>query len=95
VLKMDKLYTEHSTRVWHYVSECTGDLAPLLNRNTQLPNYSEINEVEKHPAFHTTTSDNGEERPPQVELSADTMLITHVSYIALMFRIPCLRYLDV
>ena len=53
----------------------------FLNHHTQLPNYSEIGKVEKHPLLHRTTSDDGKEIPPQVELSSDTMLITHVSHI--------------
>jgi len=44
-----------------------------------LPDFSEIDKVKRHPAFHTTTGNDGEERPPQVELSSDTMFITHVS----------------
>ena len=56
----------------------------LLNYGTQLPNYSEIDKVKKHPTFHTTTGNDGKDGPPQVELSSDTMLITHVSYIASM-----------
>ena len=48
----------------------------------QLPYYSEIDKVKEHSTFRTITGDDGQERPPQVELSSDTMLITHVSYIA-------------
>ena len=82
VLKMDKLNTENSAQVWNYVSESVWIIWYLfLNHDTQLPNYSEISKVEKHPLLHTTTSDNGQEIPPQVELSSDTMLITHVSHI--------------
>ena len=83
VLKMDKLSAEDSARVWHYVSERARMIwHPSLNSDTQLPNYSEIGKVKKHPAFHTTTGKDGQERPPRVELPSDTMLITHVSYIA-------------
>ena len=83
VLKMDKLYTEDSARVWHYVSKSARMVwNPSLNSGTQLPNYSEIGKVKKHPAFHATTGNDGQERPPRVELPSDTMLITHVSYIA-------------
>jgi len=53
-----------------------------LTRDTQLPNYSEIDKVKEHSAFRATAGDDGKERPPQVELSSDTMLITHVSYVA-------------
>ena len=60
------------------------DLVSLLIRDPQLPNYSEIDKVKEHSAFRTTTGDDGQERPPQVALSSDTMLITHVSYIAWM-----------
>jgi hypothetical protein len=69
-----------STQGWHYVSESARMVwHPFLNRDTQLPNYSEIDKVKKHPVFHTTT---GNDRPPQVKLSSDVMLITHVSYTA-------------
>jgi len=57
---------------------------PFSNRDAQLPGYSEIDEVKNHPVFHTTTGNDGKEKPPQVELSSDTMLITDVSYIASM-----------
>jgi len=85
VLKMGRLDEEGTALVWDYVSEITRVIwHPFLNCDTQLPNYSEIDKVKKHPAFHTTTSSNGKKRPPQMKLSSDTMLITHVSYIALM-----------
>ena len=84
VLKMDRLDEEGITPVWDYVSGITRMVwHPFLNCDMQLPNYSEIDKVKKHPAFHTTTSSNGKKRP-QVELSSDTMLIIHVSYIASM-----------
>ena len=83
VLKIDGLASEHSICTWRYVSENTRViLLPSFNRDTQLPNFSEIGEVKKHPAFHATTGNGGEEKPPQVELLSDTMLITHVSDIA-------------
>jgi len=44
-----------------------------------LPYYSEIEKAKEHSAFRAITGDDGQERPPQVELSSDTMLITHVS----------------
>lgn len=44
-----------------------------------LPYYSEIAKVKEHAAFRTITDDNGQERPPQVQLSSDTMHITHIS----------------
>jgi len=56
---------------------------PFLNHDTQLPKFSEIDEVKKHPAFHATRGRGGEEQPPQVESSSDIMLVTHVSSIAL------------
>ena len=85
VLKMDKLYTEDSARIWHYVSKSVRMIwHPSLNSDTQLPNYSEIAKVKKHPTFHATVGNDGQERPSQVELLSDTMLITHVSYIAVM-----------
>ena len=45
---------------------------------------TEIDKVKEHLAFHITIGDNGQERPPEVELPSDTMLITNVSYITLM-----------
>jgi hypothetical protein len=50
-------------------------------RDTQLPNYSEIEKIKENPAFRTNTDDDGQGRQPQVELSSDTMLITHVNRI--------------
>ena len=84
VLKIDDLmYEEDATWVWDYVSESARMIwHPFLNRDMQMPNYSEIDKVKKHPVFHTTTGSNSKKRPPQVELSSDTMLITHVSYVA-------------
>ena len=85
VLKMKELYVEDPTWVWDYVSEGARTIwHPFLNRDMQLPKYSEIDEVKKHPAFHTTADNDNKERPPQVELSSDTMLITHVSPITPM-----------
>ena len=52
------------------------------NRDIQLGNYSEIDKVKKHPAFHTAAGNDGKARPPEVELSSDMMLITDVSYVA-------------
>ena len=69
--------------IWRYVSvNARMILCPLLNRDTQLPNFSEIGKVKKHRAFYTTTGTGGKERPPKVKLLSDTMLITHVSCIA-------------
>ena len=80
---MNRPSMEARVWVWVYVSESERMiLHPFLNRDMQLPNYSEKGEVKKHPAFHMTTGGGGEERPPQVELPPDTMLITHVSCIA-------------
>jgi len=78
---LDELLTGSS--IWHYVSESAQMIwYLLLNRSTQLPNFSEVGKVKKHPAFHATKGSGGKERPPQAE-SSDTMLITHVSSIAL------------
>ena len=83
VLKMDDLWTANS--VWCYVSESALAVwRAFLNCDAQLPNYSEIDKVKEHPVFRAITGDDGHERPPQVELLSDTMLITHVSYIASM-----------
>jgi len=85
VLKMDELYGKDDTRAWEYVSENGRTIRYLfLNRGTQLSNYSEMDKVKNHPAFHTTTGNDGNEKPPQVELSSDTMRITHVRYIVSM-----------
>jgi len=83
VLKIDGLTDEDSIQIWRYVSG-----SPLMtwnrlsSRNIQLPNYSEIEKVKEHSAFRTITGDDGQEKPPQVELPSNTMLITHVSYIS-------------
>ena len=82
VLKIGGLTDENSVQIWRYVSSISMIWYPFLNCDAQLPNYSEVDKVKEHPAFRTTTGDDGQERPPQVELSLDTMLITHVSYIA-------------
>jgi len=85
VLKVNQFAGQDSFDIWHYVSRSARMIGYFfLNRDTQLPNFSEINEVKKHPAFHTTTGNDGQETPPRVEFSSDTMLITHVSYVALM-----------
>jgi len=81
VLKIDGLTDEDSIQIWRYVSEDVRLVWHCSYHGTQLPNYSEIDKVKEHSAFRTITGDDGQERPPQVELSSDTMLITHVSYI--------------
>jgi len=98
VLKVNQFAGQDSFDIWHYVSGSARMIGyPFLNRDTQLPNFSEIDEVKKNPAFHTTTGNDGRGKPPQVELSSDTMLITHVSYIAPMDsqRRVCLRSFNV
>lgn len=84
VLKIDGLSDEDSIQIWRYVSSAQIIWYPFLNCDGQLPNYSEIDKVKEHSAFRTTTGDDGQERPPQVEFSSDTMLITHVSHITRM-----------
>jgi len=82
VLKMDNLYTEDHAQTWHYVSESARMVRHLFsNCDTQLPGYSEIDTIKQHPALRATTNDDGRRRPPQVELTSDTMLITHVSRV--------------
>ena len=82
VLKIDGLTDEESVQIWRYVS---GNASVIwdrsLSRDKQLPNYSEIDKVKEHEAFRSITDDSGQERPPRVQLSSDTMHITHVSYI--------------
>ena len=86
VLKLDRLLDEDSIRIWHYVSENMHAVRHLfLNREIQLPSYSEIDRVKRHTAFRMTSR----ERPPQVELSSDTMLITHVSHITSVSSVFC------
>ena len=51
----------------------------VLGRGTQLPYYSEIDEIKKILAFSLTMGDGGQGRPPQVELSSETLFVTHVS----------------
>ena len=82
VLKIDGLINKDSVRAWRYVSEHARTMwHPFLNRNAQLPNFCEIDKVKEHLVFRTTIGSDGQERPPQVELTSDTMLVTHVSYI--------------
>ena len=83
VLKLDGMNHKGSFQAWRYVSKSGRMILHLfLNCDTQLPNFSEIDKVKEHSAFHATTGDNGEGRPPEVELLSDTMLITDVSHIA-------------
>lgn len=82
VLKIDGLTDEDSVQIWNYVSENTRMIYNLfLSRDAQLPNYSEMDKVKEHSVFRTITGDDGREKPPQVESTSDTMLITHVGYI--------------
>ena len=82
VLVLDGLYDEDPTGTWHYVCMRAQTILYLYsNDDTQLPNFSEIDKVKQHPAFHPSIGDDGQPRPPEVELSLDTMLITDVSYI--------------
>ena len=74
---------DHIRRTWDYVSENTRTIWYLfLSRDVQLSGFSEIDKVKEHPAFRITVGDHGQGRPPEVELSSNTMLITHVSYVA-------------
>ena len=82
VLKIDGLTDEDSIQIWRYVSGAWIVLYSFLNGYTQLPNYSEIDKVKEHSAFRTITGDDGQERPPQVETSPDTILITHVRCVS-------------
>jgi len=92
VLKINGLQRKESIRTWFYVSGIVQIISYLFLICDKLPNHSEIENVKKHSAFHPTTSDDGQERPPQVELSSDTMLITHVSYITFISSEFCLRF---
>lgn len=83
VLKIDGLTDEDSFQIWRYVSENAQMVYHRFSScDAQLPDYSEINKVKEHAAFRTTTDGNGQEIPPQVQHSSDTMHITHVSGIA-------------
>lgn len=83
VLKIDGMSDENSIQIWSYVSGNTRIIwDPFLDDATQLPNYSEVDKVKENQAFCTTTDEHGQERPPQVQLSSDTMHITHVGYPA-------------
>jgi len=91
VLKIDGLTDEDSIQIWRYVSESARmTWTPfLLSRDVQLPYYSEIDKVKEHSAFRAVTGEDGQETlAPQVDLSSDTMLITHVCCAD--SRIPCL-----
>ena len=85
VLVLHGLSGKDFTEAWEYVRKSAQTiLYSHSNGDTQLPNYSETDKVKQHSAFRTTTGSDGEARPPEVELSSDTMLITDVSYIASM-----------
>ena len=83
VLGLSMLDNKDSAMSWHYMCKSAQTILYLYsNGDTQLPNYSEIDKVKEHPAFHTTIGDDGEARSPKVKLSPNIMLITHVGYIA-------------
>ena len=82
VLKLDGMRNEDDTRIWHYVSEAVRVRCILSSCGAQLPYHSEIDKIKKIPAFRPTTGGGDQERPPRVELSSDTLLITHVSNVA-------------
>ena len=82
VLKLDRMEYEDGPRTWRYVSKNVCSDASFLRCGAQLPYYSEINELKKVPGFRPTTGSNGQKRPPQVESTSDTLLITHVSNTA-------------
>ena len=82
VLRLDGMINEDSTRIWHYVSKNVYPGALFLNHGTQLPYYSEMGDIKATRAFHPTMGDDGQEMLPQVELSSNTLLITHVSNTA-------------
>ena len=79
VLKLNEMEDEDFTRIWHYVSEnaCPGAL--FSSCGAQLPYFSEIGKIKESPAFHPTGGAGRRKKPPQVKLSSDTLLITHVS----------------
>ena len=97
VLRLDGLSHGDSGGTWDYVRKSAWKISYLyLKGDTQLPNFSEIDKIKECSAFHTTIGDDGEERPPKVELSSDTMLITDVSRIPLISSgSPYLRSLNV
>ena len=83
VLMLDGFYDEDFTGTWCYVCKNAQTILYLCsNGDIQLPNFSEIDKVKEHPAFHVTTSNDGRELQPEVELLSDTMFITDVSHIA-------------
>ena len=83
VLRLDGLNYKDSSGTWYYVCKSVRKISYLYSKgDTQLPNFSEIDMVKGCSAFHTTIGNDGQERPPEVELSSDTMLITDVSHIA-------------
>ena len=90
VLMLDGLSHEDSSGTWHYVRESAQKISYFYSKgDTQLPEFSEIDKIKECSTFHTTIDDDGEERPPEVELSSDTMLITDVSHIAsISSRLP-------
>ena len=83
VLRLDGLSHEDSSGTWYYVRKNARKILYLYSKgDTQLPNFSEIEKIKECSVFHTTIGNDGQERPPEMELSSDTMLITDVSHIA-------------
>ena len=98
VLMLHGLRDKDFNGTWRYVCRSAQTiLCSRSNGDIQLPNFSEIDKVKDHPAFHVTTGDDGGEIQPEVELTSDTMFITHVSYIVLISSGPLSKnsqYLD-
>ena len=83
VLMLDGPGPEDSSRTWYYVRKSVRKILHLYSiGDTQLPNFSERDKIKECSAFHKTMGSDGKERPPEVELSSDTMLITDVCHIA-------------
>ena len=83
VLRLEGSNHKEFSGTWDYVRKSAQNISYLYSKgDTQLPNFSEIDKIKECSAFHTTIGYDSGERPPEVELSSDMMLITDVSHIA-------------
>ena len=83
ILRLGGSNYKDTSGTWDYVRKSARKISYLYSKgDTQMPNFSEIDKIKECSAFHATIGDDGQERPPEVELPSDTMLITDVSHIA-------------
>ena len=85
VLRLDGLSHEDSSGTWGYVRKSAQKISYLYSKgDIQLPTFSERDKIKECSAFHATVGNDGEERPPEMEFSSDTMFVADVRYIAPM-----------